>query len=197
MIKEKTNKGAETKGTIVNAAVALFSERGYDGASVKDITDRAAVPKSLFYHYFNSKSELLEDLINNYSLRLKEEEKTEMKRIPGKEAMEKAIRRLIDQANSDKDMLKIIIQESLKEEWILKKLIEKINILEKDFNDAFQDQIKGKGTKVDFNIFSFYFRFLPIAHFIFSRDRFADYYGVSTKDLEKQFFGILNRNPYL
>ncbi|GII56144.1 TetR family transcriptional regulator [Planotetraspora thailandica] len=43
---------------IVDAALAQFHERGYNAAGVKDITDRAGVPKGSFYNHFASKEAL-------------------------------------------------------------------------------------------------------------------------------------------
>ena len=43
---------------IVDAAVAQFHEKGFNAAAVKDITDRAGVPKGSFYNHFESKEAL-------------------------------------------------------------------------------------------------------------------------------------------
>jgi AcrR family transcriptional regulator len=44
---------------ILDVAVALFNERGYDATSVADIADRLGVTKSALYHHFRSREELL------------------------------------------------------------------------------------------------------------------------------------------
>lgn len=55
---------------IVTVARELFEEQGLSKTSVKDITDRVGVTRSLFYHYFANKDEVisavLDDLINDY-----------------------------------------------------------------------------------------------------------------------------------
>ncbi|WP_432938727.1 TetR/AcrR family transcriptional regulator [Kribbella sp. CA-253562] len=43
---------------IVDAALAQFHEKGFNAAAVKDITDRAGVPKGSFYNHFPSKEAL-------------------------------------------------------------------------------------------------------------------------------------------
>ncbi|GAA1561734.1 TetR/AcrR family transcriptional regulator [Kribbella lupini] len=43
---------------IVDAALAQFHEKGFNAAAVKDITDRAGVPKGSFYNHFASKEAL-------------------------------------------------------------------------------------------------------------------------------------------
>jgi TetR/AcrR family transcriptional repressor of nem operon len=43
---------------IVEAALEQFHTRGFNAAGVKDITDRAGVPKGSFYNHFDSKEAL-------------------------------------------------------------------------------------------------------------------------------------------
>lgn len=44
---------------VLDAAVDLFAEQGYDGTSVSQVLARAGVAKGGFYHHFASKEELL------------------------------------------------------------------------------------------------------------------------------------------
>lgn len=44
---------------ILQGALEQFSERGYEGSSMKQVADRAAVSKGLLYNYFSSKKALL------------------------------------------------------------------------------------------------------------------------------------------
>ena len=48
----------QTQDRILVAAQAEFARRGYDGARVDAITDRAKVSKNLLYHHFGSKEAL-------------------------------------------------------------------------------------------------------------------------------------------
>lgn len=47
---------------ILGAAAKLFQEQGYEKTSVQAITDAVGVAKGLFYHYFDSKADLLNEL---------------------------------------------------------------------------------------------------------------------------------------
>lgn len=49
---------------ILDCARELFFSRGYEDTTVNDIIDAAGVSKGAFYHYFESKDELLEALAN-------------------------------------------------------------------------------------------------------------------------------------
>ncbi len=44
---------------LIHAALVLFSERGYHGATMQAVAERAGVSKGGIYDYFNSKEELL------------------------------------------------------------------------------------------------------------------------------------------
>jgi AcrR family transcriptional regulator len=49
----------KTKEKLFHAAVGLFKEKGFDGTSVEEITQRADVAKGTFFNYFPRKEALL------------------------------------------------------------------------------------------------------------------------------------------
>ena len=65
---------AERRTTILEAAIAVFGERGYHGASIDLIAKQAGVSKALIYEHFASKRELhaslLEDQVGELFARL-------------------------------------------------------------------------------------------------------------------------------
>ena len=67
-----TAHGQKTRQALLDAAEAVFGEKGYDRASIAEITQRAGVAQGTFYIYFPDKKatfvELVKDL--NRSLRL-------------------------------------------------------------------------------------------------------------------------------
>ena len=48
-------RGEETRARIVDAALALFGEYGFDGASTRDIAERAGVNAPAIGYYFDNK----------------------------------------------------------------------------------------------------------------------------------------------
>lgn len=56
-------KAGTRKREIVEAAIALFEQNGFEATSVDDITAKAKVSKGLAYHYFSSKEEILLEII--------------------------------------------------------------------------------------------------------------------------------------
>lgn len=53
----------ERKLAIVEQAASLFASRGFNGASVADIAERCKTSKSLIYHYYESKEDILYDVM--------------------------------------------------------------------------------------------------------------------------------------
>ena len=53
-----------TPDTLLEVAVAVFNERGYDGTSMEDLARAAGITKSSIYHHVKGKEELLERGVN-------------------------------------------------------------------------------------------------------------------------------------
>ena len=52
----------ERRAEILDSAQKLFFLKGYETASVNEIIEAAGISKGTFYHYFESKDELLESI---------------------------------------------------------------------------------------------------------------------------------------
>jgi AcrR family transcriptional regulator len=48
----------DTRGRILRAARTAFGERGYEGATIRDVAARAGVDPALVHHYFGTKQQL-------------------------------------------------------------------------------------------------------------------------------------------
>ena len=53
------------KQQILDAAVRLFYEVGYEGASLRDLAGRVGINKATIYHYFESKEEILYHIVKH------------------------------------------------------------------------------------------------------------------------------------
>ena len=52
---------------LLDTALGLFLERGYEHTSVEQITNAVGVAKGTFYHYFAAKQNLLEQLVERFT----------------------------------------------------------------------------------------------------------------------------------
>lgn len=59
----RTVKDADVRRLeLLETSLSLFGERGYERVSVQDITEAVGIAKGTFYHYFDSKEELLAEI---------------------------------------------------------------------------------------------------------------------------------------
>ncbi|WP_082456726.1 MULTISPECIES: TetR/AcrR family transcriptional regulator [Frankia] len=56
----------DTRSRILAAAMSLFSEQGYAGTSVRDISERLGVTKAALYYHFPSKESILDALLEPF-----------------------------------------------------------------------------------------------------------------------------------
>lgn len=69
--RRHTEHGRERKQQLIDAAAALFAERGYGATRIADICRAAGVAKGLFYWYFPTKHELFAELVRTMRRRLR------------------------------------------------------------------------------------------------------------------------------
>jgi len=58
-LSRRERKKRETRQSLMDAALRLFIERGYDATTVKDITNAVDVAKGTFFNYFDTKEAIL------------------------------------------------------------------------------------------------------------------------------------------
>lgn len=105
----------EKQTNIIATAERLFSLKGYDGTSVRDIADEAGVNIAMISYYFGSKEKLMEALFhqrsNNLKLRiaslLQDELKTPL------EKMNLLVDEYIDRAMEKQQFFKIMVCEQV------------------------------------------------------------------------------------
>ncbi|MBI5231175.1 MAG: TetR/AcrR family transcriptional regulator [Coriobacteriales bacterium] len=73
----------ERRDELLDTALGLFLQRGYDRTSVDQITTTVGVAKGTFYHYFDSKEVLLEQLVQRFGEQLLEQVEAHMSTVTG------------------------------------------------------------------------------------------------------------------
>ena len=88
--RQLTEQGKERKQQILDAAAALFAERGYAQTRIADICDEAGVAKGLFYWYFENKESLFAELVRSMRQQLRRAQADAM--APATDALDRARR---------------------------------------------------------------------------------------------------------
>ena len=74
MAQAGTSKYQEQRNQAIRAAAAVFAEKGFHGASTRDIAERMGIKQGSLYYYFKSKEEALGEVclygIENYAARM-------------------------------------------------------------------------------------------------------------------------------
>ena len=63
MARPPNADGARTRQAILDAALALFAEKGYFGTSLRDVAGAVGIRESALYNYFAGKEALFEALL--------------------------------------------------------------------------------------------------------------------------------------
>jgi AcrR family transcriptional regulator len=71
VLKPVTARGEATRRRLLNAAEQEFGTKGYHGASVSSITQRADIAQGTFYLYFHSKEEMFLTLVRDIGRQLR------------------------------------------------------------------------------------------------------------------------------
>lgn len=105
-------KRLDTKKRILNAALSLFSSKGFLGATTKEIASMAGVAEVTLFRYFPTKESLLEGVIREYSFL--PELKGLIGRIEGlsyEDALREIAVRFLDTLSKRKDLIRIMFSE--------------------------------------------------------------------------------------
>ena len=69
-LTSRQRQAIESKNRLVAAATDLFNDRGYQDASVQDICAAAGLSVGVFYHYFASKNDALQAVLQQKTVEL-------------------------------------------------------------------------------------------------------------------------------
>jgi AcrR family transcriptional regulator len=112
LVARRRDKEA-TKKALIAAAVAVFAERGFDGATTKEVAMRAGVNEGLIQRYFGGKAGFLQAIVGNkFGERL-----SACRAAPPSDSLKAEIatvlRHEIMQADANRDFLRVFISRAL------------------------------------------------------------------------------------
>lgn len=155
-----------TKDKIIEAAVELISEKGYKGATTKEIAERAGVNEVTLFRHFGNKKGIVEAAIQKYAFVDLLENTLEEKMIW---ELEQDLKMLVREYQSLLEKKKSVILLSIKESGKFPELDELIKHIPQKYIDLLEDYFtkmmeKGKIKRVDPSIIATNFVFINFGY---------------------------------
>jgi TetR/AcrR family transcriptional regulator, fatty acid metabolism regulator protein len=103
---------AEKRRLILDAAVRVFAQQGFNRCRVSDIADEAGVAYGLVYHYFRSKDEVLDTLfLERWNVMLDVIRDLDVQDLTAREKLYAIASFIVDSYRHDPELMKVIIVE--------------------------------------------------------------------------------------
>lgn len=109
-------KRARRRKDILDAALRVFSDKGYHQTRIADIIEEASIARGTFYLYFDSKSAIFHELLEDVLTRIDESVSgvdLEPGARPVREQLLSTVRRLFAVFRSDRALAKLILREAV------------------------------------------------------------------------------------
>lgn len=135
-----------TKERILESALQLFSEKGYLGATTKEIAKAAKISEVTLFRHFQTKENLFINVIEHYSFLPKLKELSQvLKDYPLEEALKTIARAFLERLRLKKALIRIMLSELPRYPEIIKNSYQKtIKDVHKELSKYFQ-QIQRRG----------------------------------------------------
>jgi len=189
--KESGNENQNAKERILTAAEKVFAEKGFDGARVDDISNRAGVNKALLYYYFSGKQDLFEELIKAHIEDIIKSRYGMLLEKPLLNDKALSISETFDMFKDKKEILRMTLMEMMKSG-------SNDHFLFKLFDYMFND-IKGIWDQIDYKpvdekkmwLSVFFFVMLPLSAYAIFEDKMVDFYDLDKDETEEYFNGMM------
>jgi len=130
----------ERKAQILVVSAELFSRKGYEKTSMKDIADQVGISKSALYHHLNSKHELLFTIMNDLmEFGIAGLQKIERMSVPIEEKLRLGIQHHL--SSFDQYIAEYVVMLHEKTEWLPSSLEKKIKRKFKDYTSLWDKLI--------------------------------------------------------
>jgi len=223
---EKTT-GSEARERIINAAIELFSRKGYDATTVNDIAGAANVNKALIYYYFKNKQDILDfmvdsilndavsgalDYIQTNIVQMVRDGHLDIKpdrlHFANDEAINaflqnsyKFYERVIDYVIAKKEIIRILVLESLKKGKHQNSLFRFMKFMSGNDENPFFKTISSADQDFVYSeemvLFKFFFSIIPIVSFAAYFDDYKAVSSLSDAELRRSFmrvYHIINKS---
>jgi len=107
-MKRTKEEALQTRADIIEAALDVFSEQGYYGTKLSVICERAKITKGALYWHFDSKEDLIINMLRHYSLKFGMGMRSiQMSELPPQEKIEKLWFFAINMTSSSEEFAKM------------------------------------------------------------------------------------------
>jgi AcrR family transcriptional regulator len=185
--------GYLTREKILNVAEKLFSELGYDAASIGTISKLAGINKATIYYHFKDKQSILHtlyfDMIEQMKNRLIPIEESESD-------LKVKIKRELDFLREKKDIVSILLMEAMKsntdDDSLFQIAATEINNEKSRFKDLKHSQDK----KDLFLIHEFFTGFIPVLSFVVLEEKYRNFFHMSEEKAIETFTEAIIRSHH-
>jgi len=180
MVKKRVENA---KKLIMDTAIEVFAEYGYDGARVDEIAFRAGVNKSLIYYHYEGKEHLLKEMIQEF---FDDYEKLLVETVGDSEAIEMASRKFI---SNKEPQIRIILIESLKNNDSVPpmfSMVEKMIETEKEMIGRYNAENYEKRL-----VSEFFVNMVPRAMYICFKEDWCSHFKMDCDKMEDTFYDVV------
>lgn len=168
--------GDITKQRILEVAEKLFSEKGFDAASIDSLSKAAGINKATIYYHFKDKNDIIVSLFQGIISEL--ENRLRLEENPG-DTLKDKIKKEINYLRSKRNILSILVMEQTKNNEIndyffqIGKSVIDSEYLKKQNSDA---EILPE-TRQKYYIHEFFTGLIPVIMYVIFENKWARFFG--------------------
>lgn len=125
--RRRQQRALETRGQLVNTAMAMFSSRGFEGLSVRQLEEGAGVKRGLVAYHFTDKDHLWRAVVDELFTGLRDNFLGRMDALADVSAREAArglVRAFVRYSAANPALNRIMMQESMSDSWRVAYLVD-------------------------------------------------------------------------
>lgn len=198
----QNSMGLKTKDKILDSAQCIFNEKGYENTSVEEIAEMAGITKAMVYYHFNSKENIMLQLVKRLLGYIREDLNKKMSSSKMSiQLMQDHIYDMIKLWGKNKEITVFIITKALKDPIFFAKFQDIIKpfydeVIRNSFADEKADFDLQQNSEKYFKIF--FFNTLPMTIYPIFANNFMTKYDMSNEKMNEifsaNFIQVLNNN---
>ncbi len=194
--------GEKTKKKILQVAEGLFSEKGFNGASISMIAKAAGVNKALIYYHFRDKNDLIVSLFRSIVQELADYVDHSFSSVDPQDQEIDIIEKIkgeIQFLEKRKGILSVLLMESLKTRDKNNFLFKCSEIVINHEFEGFMKKMKAQKKarfpeKQQYLVYEFFTGVLPLVAFVALKDKWCEYFKCDEDKLLEYFLDSFEKS---